>query len=238
MASSNLTRFVAPEQPGKSVASLAHEINNPLASLLNLLYLMEAEATLTEKGRYYFLLIGGEAQRISQIVHAAMNRLRDSAVPQQTNVPELLRSVVEDYESRLRSHGISVEGRYCSNGDVQVYADQFQLRQTFSNLLLNAADAMPHGGRMRVKVSPVHERAGQHRNGLRITFADNGSGIPARDLPRITDPFFTTKGPAGTGIGLFLVKDTLARHGGVLRVRSSTTSGRHGSVFSMFLPAA
>lgn len=228
-------RSAAPEQQGKSVASLAHEINNPLESLLNLLDMMEAEATLTEKGRYYFTLIHGEAQRISQTVHTAMNRLRDSAAPARANVSELLRSVVELYDSRLKSQGISVEGRYCSNGDVQVYTDQ--LRQAFSNLLLNAADAMPHGGRMLVKVSQGHEWAGQHRNGLRITFADNGSGISAHDLPRISDPFFTTKGPAGTGIGLFLVKDTLTKHGGVLRVRSSTAAGRSGSVFSIFLPA-
>jgi signal transduction histidine kinase len=229
------TGSAEPEDQVKSLASLAHEINNPLESLLNLLYLMEAEATLTEKGRDYLTLIRGEAHRMSQTIHAAMDRLRDSPTRKKTNVPGLLRSVLEAYESRLRSQGISVEGRYCSDGDMPVYADQ--LRQTFSNLLLNAADAMPHGGRMRVKVSQVHEWAGQHRKGLRVTFADDGAGITPQSLPRISDPFFTTKGTAGTGIGLFLVKDTVLKHDGVLRVRSTMTVGRNGSVFSIFLPA-
>ncbi|MGB8768389.1 MAG: HAMP domain-containing sensor histidine kinase [Candidatus Korobacteraceae bacterium] len=217
-------------------ASLAHEINNPLDSLLCLLYLMETEDTLNDRGRDYLALAQQEAQRISQVLHAAMNELCDRAPRKKTNVPELLRSVLALYRSRLELRGISVDARYCPDGDVRVFPGP--LRQLFSNLLLNAADAMPNGGRMSVKVSRVHEWTGWQRHGLRVTFADNGSGIAALDMPRIAEPFFTTKGPAGTGIGLFLVKDTVAKHGGVLRVRSSTTLGRSGSVFSVFLPSA
>ena len=228
------TRSAAPRDQCKQAASLAHEVNHSLHSLFNLLELVE-ETTLTEKGRHYVTLMHEEARRISQTVQGAMNRLCDSPAPKKTNVSNLLRSVLASYKSRLKSRGISVEGRYCLDGDIRVDADE--LRQTFSNLLGNAVDAMPHGGRMRVKVSPAHEWTGQHRNGLRITFGDSGSGISAGDLPHISDPFFTTKGHAGTGIGLFLVKDTVAKYHGVLRVRSSTKSGRSGSVFSMFLPA-
>ena len=90
---------------------------------------------------------------------------------------------------------------------------------------------------MYVRVSSAREWSGLHRHGLRVTFADNGSGIPPADLPRITDAFFTTKGSAGTGLGLALVKETVAQCHGVLRVRSSTRPGRSGSVFAMFLPA-
>ena len=134
------------------------------------------------------------------------------------------------------SQGIRVEARYCSGEDLPV--DPGSLRQVFSNLLLNAAHAMPKGGTMHVRVSRANEWTGLGRRGLRVTFADNGCGIAAKDLPRITEPFFTTKGTAGTGLGLALVKDTVEKHHGVLRVRSSTKSGRSGSVFAIFLSAA
>jgi signal transduction histidine kinase len=107
-----------------------------------------------------------------------------------------------------------------------------------ANLLLNAADAMPDGGKICARISLGHEWNARHRRGLRLTFADTGSGIAAKDLVRMWDPFFTTKGPAGNGIGLSLVKNTVQKHHGVLRVRSSTRSGHSGSVFSIFLPCA
>ena len=219
---------------GAPTALLAHEINNPLDSLLNLLYLVEAEATPT--GRHYLALAEEEVHRISQIAHGALDRFRRPVGPQDTNVPRLLGSVVDFYMPRLDSEGIRVETRYCSGEDIPV--DPGSLRQVFSNLLLNAAQAMPSSGTLHIRVSRAHECTGLRRRGLRVTFADNGCGIAAADLPKITEPFFTTKGTAGTGLGLALVKDTVKKHHGVLRVRSSTRPGRSGSVFSIFLPAA
>lgn len=227
-------RVRAPAAVSAPTALLAHEINNPLDSLLNLLYLIEAEATPT--GRHYLALAEEEVHRISQIAHGALDRSRRPVGPQDTNVPRLLGSVVDFYMSRLDSEGIRVETRYCSGEDLPV--DPGSLRQVFSNLLLNAAHAMPGGGTMHVRVSRAHEWTGLKRRGLRVTFADNGCGIAAEDLPKITEPFFTTKGTAGTGLGLALVKDAVEKHRGVLRVRSSTQQGRSGSVFSIFLPAA
>ena len=215
-------------------ALLAHEINNPLDSLLNLLYLIEAEATST--GRHYLALAEEEVHRISQIAHEALDRCQSPVGPQETNVARLLGSVVDFYMPRLASQGIQVETRYCSDEDIPL--DPGSLRQVFSNLLLNAAQAMPSQGTMHVRVSKAHEGTGLRRRGLRVTFADNGCGIAAKDLPKITEPFFTTKGTAGTGLGLALVKDTVEKHHGILRVRSSTRAGRNGSVFSIFLPAA
>ena len=112
------------------------------------------------------------------------------------------------------------------------------LHQIFSNLLLNAADAMPQGGRLQARVSPAHEWTGLERHGLRVTFADNGCGIAADKLSKVLEPFFTTKGPGGNGLGLSLVQDVVQKHRGVLRVRSSTKPGHSGSIFSIFLPAA
>ena len=110
------------------------------------------------------------------------------------------------------------------------------LRQVFSNLIVNAAHSMPQGGRMHARVSMAHEWSGQEKHGLRITFADNGCGIPEANQQQIWEPFFSNKGSEGSGLGLPLVKDVVHKHGGVFRLRSSTTLGHSGSVFTIFLP--
>jgi signal transduction histidine kinase len=221
-----------PEENGNGISSLAHEINNPLEALHQLHYLIEREGTLREKGRQYLALARDEVHRISKILHAAME-LRESGDPEDTDVPELLRSVLNFYKSRFDSQAISVNTRYRSGAHLLAYPHQ--LRQMCANLLLNAADAMPSGGKMYARLAPAHEWK-DHRRGLRLTFADTGSGIAAKNLSRIWDPFFTTKGATGNGIGLSLVKNTVQKHHGVLRVRSSTQAGHSGTVFSIFLP--
>ncbi len=229
-------RARAPSDEAAPVASLAHEINNPLESLLNLLYLIEAEAALTENGRRYLALAQQEVQRLSKIALGVIREFRSVSGPEDTNVPQLLRSVVDFYKAGFDSRGIGLQTRFCPAGKIAVYPGP--LRQMFANLLLNAADAMPQGGKIYARVSSAREWTGLGRHGLRVTIADNGCGIAPKDLPRITDTFFTTKGLAGTGLGLALLKDTVAKHDGVLRVRSSTKPGRSGSVLAVFLPAA
>jgi signal transduction histidine kinase len=222
-----------PAENGNGISSLAHEINNPLEALHQLHYLIEKEGTPTEKGRQYLALAQDEVHRISQILHAAME-LRDSGDPEDTDVPELLRSVLNFYQSRFDSQHISVNTRYRSGAHLLAYPHQ--LRQMCANLLLNAADAMPSGGKIYARIAPAHEWRDDHKRGLRLTFADTGSGIAAKNLSRMWDPFFTTKGAAGNGIGLSLVRNTVQKHHGVLRVRSSTKAGHSGTVFSIFLP--
>jgi signal transduction histidine kinase len=217
-----------------NVVSFAHEINNPLAALLNILHLVESEA-LTERGQHYLKLAREEIQRISQLTHSALAQSKQMAVLEYTNLPDLMRSVLDVYASRFESRGIEVKTRFCRNGSLA--CDPGALRRTFSNLLLNAADAMPNGGKVSTRVSVAQEWTGQKRHGLRLTVADNGCGIPGDYLPRVLEPFFTTKGKSGTGVGLSVVRDTVQKHRGVLRVRSCTRSGRSGSVFSIFLPS-
>jgi signal transduction histidine kinase len=224
-----------PSETGNGISSLAHEINNPLEALHQLHYLIEKESTLGEKGRQYLALAREEVHRIYQILHAAME-LRDTGDPEETDVPELLHSVLNFYKSRFDSQDISVNTRYRRGAHLSAYPHQ--LRQMCANLLLNAADAMPSGGKIYARIAPAHEWKGDHKRGLRLTFADTGSGIAAKNLARIWDPFFTTKGSAGNGIGLSLVKNTVQKHHGVLRVRSSTKAGHSGTVFSIFLPCA
>lgn len=228
-------RVTASADSAKISTSFAHEIHNPLDSLLNLLYLIKAEATLTPAGQHYLFLAQEEVRRISQITGEMLNQKRGLAIPENTNIGQLLRGVVDFYQSRFAALQIAVKTRYSSDGHAKVYAGQ--LRQVLSNLLLNAADATPAGGTLHARVSPAHEWSGRNRHGVRVTVGDNGCGIAAENLPRIFEPFFTTKGSGGSGMGLSLVRDVVRRHDGLLRVRSSTQPGHTGTVFTVFLPA-
>jgi CheY-like chemotaxis protein len=218
----------------KGAATVAHEINNPLDSLLNLLYLADAEPSLTDTAHRYLALARAEVGRISQIAHAALHEPTGDEGPENTNVPQLLRSVTDFYKSRLQSRGISVDTRCCPDGDIPVFAGP--LRQVFTNLVLNAAESMAQGGKLQARVAIAHEWSGQQRHGLRVTFADNGCGIPSDSLHEIFEPFFTTK-PRGSGLGLSLVKEVVQKHSGSLRVRSSTRPGHTGTVLTVFLPS-
>jgi signal transduction histidine kinase len=216
-------------------ASAAHEINNPLDSLLNLLYLLEGEATLTEKGRHYLTLAKEEVRRISQIAHETLNKNKVVVMPEKKNVGELFAAVLDFYKQRFDSSGIAFQTRYSGNNSIRVHAGH--LRQVFSNLLLNAVEAMPEGGKIQARVSAGHEWSGQERSGVRVTVADTGSGIGSNVLRQLFERPFTTKSE-GHGMGLSLVRNVVQDHKGWLRVRSSTQLGRHGTVFSLFLPAA
>jgi two-component system NtrC family sensor kinase len=234
MSGEKSMRSAMPSEERNAAASLAHEINNPLDSVLNLLYLLEDEATFTERGRHYLTLATEEIQRVSRIARDVLNQDRELSFPRSTNVPRLLDSVIDLYGARFAARDISVKTRYRSDGDLVVYSGP--LRQVFSNLLLNAVDAMPEGGELQARTTAAREWSGQQRHGLRVTIADNGSGISQENLHDIFESSFTTKGSAGSGFGLTLVRDVVRRHGGSLRVRSSTKSGRSGSVFTIFLP--
>ena len=156
-------------------------------------------------------------------------------MPEKANVSELLAAVLDFYKQRFEESGIAVETRYSSEDTIPVCTAQ--LRQVFSNLVLNAMEAMPEGGKIQARVCWGQEWSGQQRRGLRVTVADNGSGIPKSIQSQIFQRFFSMK-PSGSGLGLSLVKDVTEKHKGSLRVRSSSQPGRHGTVFNLFLPAA
>lgn len=216
--------------------AFVHDVNNALEALQGLLHLLDQDKTLNEKSRAYVTLAWQEARRAGELARVAMGKAHDVALPSDIDVADLLRSVIEFYRSRFESHGIVINVRCCPNARLSVYP--CRLRHAVSNLVLNAADAMPNGGRLKVRVARGEEWGGKQRQGLRVTVADNGSGITADHMPQLLRDRFTTKGDRGNGIGLTIVRDTLQTHQGTLRVRSSTTPGRTGSVFALFLPAA
>jgi signal transduction histidine kinase len=218
----------------RAAASFAHEINGPLESLLNLLFLLQGKPGLTRPGQHYLKLANEEVRRISEIAQEVLHQAgRAHATRQQTDVAALLDTVLDFYKLRLRSSRVTVMASH--SGDDSVSAYDGHLRQALANLVRNAIDAMPTGGQLYARVADAHEWTGRKRRGVRVTIADTGSGICEAARANIFEPFFSTKRD-GNGIGLSLVKDVVQEHEGLLRVRSRTQPGRSGTVFTMFLP--
>lgn len=214
-------------------ASLAHEINNPITAILNLLHLVRNEID-AEKRNSYISLIEQELGRIAQIARYGLHGREEGAGRQVTKLADLLESVLALYTTNLAAKHIEVSTQF---DDATLPVHSNQLRRMLSNLLLNSIDALPdRGGRVNLRSCAAHEWSEEKRQGIRLTVADNGSGISQHRMPRIFEPFFTSKGRGGTGLGLALVRDIVTEHEGTLRVRSTTRLGRSGTVFSIFLP--
>jgi signal transduction histidine kinase len=214
-------------------ASLAHEIKNPLQSVLNLLHLLESEVK-TPKAFNYLDLLEQELLRMSQIVYGELDEFRSSTKKtEKIEVAELAASVLEVYRVNFQAKQISISARF---QEVAIRGYSADLRQVVSNLLLNALDAMSARGKLGIRTSAVHEWNGARRPGTRLIIADNGCGLGEVQFAELFDHSFTTKGQAGTGVGLMRVKDIVTQHHGTITVRSTTRLGRSGTVFSVFLP--
>lgn len=218
---------------GKLAASIAHEINNPLESVTNLLYLARNSADLAEV-QGYLATAEQELRRVSIISSQTLRFHRQSSAATTVTCIDLFATVLSIYQGRLINSNIVVEKRKRAHKAVECF--EGEIRQVLSNLVGNAIDAMhPGGGRLLLRSRDTHDwRTGQP--GLALTVADTGTGMPAKVLTQIFDAFYTTKGIGGTGLGLWISQEIIARHQGSLRVRSATTAGRHGTVFVLFLP--
>lgn len=216
---------------GRLAATIAHEINNPLEAVTNLLYLARRGPDDRDK---YLRLAEKEVDRIAAIAQQTLGFVREGSAPMLLNVPDTLEQVLHLYARKLDSRNIQIKTQYDTG--VNIHGFVGELRQLFSNLVLNAVDAMAHGGQLRIHVGRVTERPGEARSGVRITIADTGCGVAAKDMPKLFEPFFTTKEDFGTGLGLWISQGIVQKHGGHIRVRSRTEPGRSGTVFSVFLP--
>jgi signal transduction histidine kinase len=211
------------------VATMAHEVNNPLEALGNLLYLVENSNSLDE-ARSFGQLAAKEFQRISEIVEHTLKFHRAPAKPAFTDVSELAVSALTLFRGKLRQRQIreriKVERAfgYCCEGEI---------RQALVNLIGNAVDAMRDGGNLRIHVLPVSINGVEY---ARLTVADTGAGIRKEIRQNLFKQFFTTKGSGGTGLGLWLTRDVVEKNGGRLRFRSRTEAPS-GTVFTMYLPA-
>lgn len=217
-------------------SSMAHEINNPLASVTNALYLLQTGDGLDEEARGYVEMAVRELARVSRIVKQSLSYHRIGAVPADLDLGAIVNESLLIFKERLQRARVELKAEVQSGTVLQGFAGE--LRQVIDNLLLNAVEAMPNGGRVRIS---VHESLDWvdgrgSRSGVRLTVADSGCGIPREDRGRILEPFFTTKPEKGTGLGLWVLRGILAKHEGSMRVRSSDTPGSSGTVISIFLP--
>jgi len=219
---------------GRLAASIAHEINNPLEAIVNCLYLV-GQTTLTADGQTYLAMAQSELNRVAQITVQTLRFYRRSTAASATDIHELLETVLTLLDSRLRRSHITIDRRFGSIPPI--IAHDGELRQVLANLIGNAIDAVGTNGRITICT-----RAGQDwktcRPGIRIAVVDNGTGMSTEVLGRIFEPFYSTKGITGTGLGLWISRDILEKHEGTLRVRSrpATAQCPGGTIFSIFIP--
>jgi PAS domain S-box-containing protein len=217
---------------GRLASSIAHEINNPLTSVTNLLYILDSQV---EEPELKALVTSAQEElaRVSQITTHTLRFHRQSSKPSHVDVTKLFESVVALYRARLRNSGINpVIG--CRVAE-ELRCHEGELRQIVLNLFGNAVDAMKQGGLLHLRCK---ESTNWHtgENGVRITVADTGTGMSPATLARIFEPFFSTKGIGGTGLGLWVTQDLVEKNRGKITVRSSDRGEGHGTVFCLFFP--
>jgi two-component system, NtrC family, sensor kinase len=219
---------------GRLAASIAHEINNPLEAVTNLLYLLGEEQGLPESARGYLALAQRELGRVAQISRQTLNFSRETTGPVGTRIDNVLEEVLSLYSRRIAEKDLHIERQYDCLEQAMVYPGE--MRQVFSNLIVNAVDASSSRGRLRIRIRSAHSWTDPGVRGIRATVGDNGTGIDPETQRRLGEPFFTTKGQRGTGLGLWVTRSIILRYGGEIHLRSSVAPGRHGTVFSVFLP--
>jgi PAS domain S-box-containing protein len=227
---------------GRLAATIAHEIHNPLDSVSNLLYLMRNGVT-PEESRQFMDMAEQELARVTQISRAMLGLYRESKAPVVIDLKEMLQEILLLMERRFIEWNVRVSTDMLQ--PVSVAAFPAELRQVFTNLITNAAEAASPGG--QVKVSIKAQTAGDPQTaatdpaaqkmlaGATVTIADNGSGITAEVRPHLFQPFFTTKGERGTGLGLWVSRGIINKHGGTISLKSDTSEATHGTVASVFL---
>ncbi len=217
---------------GRLAASVAHEVNNPLEGLTNLVYLARRSDDYDEI-RQLLAQAEGELGRIAHITRQSLGFYRETTAPARFQPSRIVREVAEFYGARAANLGVEIAVDAAT--ETEILAVPGELRQILSNLL----DACSRGDSVRLKASSaVDPRSPRDpfKAGVRITVADTGAGIPPDYLRSVFEPFFTTKKDTGTGLGLWVSRELVEKHGGTLYVRSSTAPGRSGTVFSLFLP--
>ena len=214
---------------GRLAASIAHEINNPLEAVTNLLYLVKMDELLSASSRDLLEVADRELQRLSHITSRSLKFYRQRTAPAWTSIDDLIDSVLFFHETEIKMRGIELDRRYRSSPAVLCLTGEIQ--QVLTNLISNALEAMDDKGRMALGVRPARHRDG--RDGVAVTIADTGAGMDRYTIERLFHPFVTTKGESGTGLGLWVSKGILDKHHGSIGLRSRAGKG---TVFRIFLP--
>ena len=219
---------------GRLAASIAHEINNPLESVVNLLYLIST-CSFLEESKKYTVTAMSELARVSEIVTSTLKFHRQQSNPCAVQITEIVDSALVLYQGRLNSAQIVIERDF--QECLPVFAMAGELRQLIVNLIGNAVDAMAKtGGTLTLRITNTREYSNGTRSGVRLTIADTGSGIDPEIRKKIFEPFISTKGDTGTGLGLWVSYGIVQKHGGSIQVKSRAKPPATGTVFSVFLP--
>lgn len=214
---------------GRMAATIAHEINNPLEAVMNLLYLLRTKIT-DDEGRGFLATAEDELGRVSHIAKQTLGYYREHAAASLASLSDIAEHALTIYEPRCTAAGIAVRKSIATS--TKVVLRRGEMMQVISNLIANSIYAMSPGGTLSISVCDASSVGG----GVVLTVEDNGVGIEPKDLPRVFDAFFTTRTTVGTGIGLFIAKQFVEGHGGRISIESDNESEKHGTAVRVFLP--
>ena len=218
---------------GRLAASVAHEINNPMETVANMLYLISMTDSV-EEARTQASSALEELMRIALVAQSTLKFHRETGSPKATLLSEIMDSVLTMFRGKLRSMEIAVDLK--AERERQIHCMLSETQQIFANLIANAIEAMERNDRLSIRIRPSRDWRQRSTPGMRVTICDTGGGIDRATVRRIFEPFFTTKTETGTGLGLWVVAQLLERHKGSVRVWSSQRPGASGTAFSVFLP--
>ena len=219
---------------GRLAASFGHEINNPLQTVGGVLYLLGQSTSLGEAERGHLATAHAELEHVAHLTTSLLGFYRHSPSPADVNICEVLDNVLKLYSPAIRSGKFVIEKRYDSEDVIRGFPSE--ITQVFSNLVVNALEALSPEGTLKLHVLASRDWRNPTRRGVRVFIADNGPGVSRENRRRMFEPFFTTKGEKGTGLGLWVTSGIVDKHGGWIRVRSSTQPGRSGTCFAVFFP--
>jgi two-component system CheB/CheR fusion protein len=220
---------------GRLAASVAHEINNPLEAVSNLLFLITIADSL-ESVREHARYAMDQLMRVSLITQQTLKFHRQGGQARLTHFSEVLEAALVMFRAKLNAAGVIPDVRV--ENELAVVCMPGELHQIFANLISNSIEAMPQGGRLVIRIRPSLDWRDGKTEGMRITFADSGTGMDKAIRHRVFEPFFTTKTDTGTGLGMWVVAQLLERPHGEIRVWSTQRAGRSGTAFSVFHPLA
>jgi len=218
---------------GRMAAAIAHEINNPLESLINLIFLARQSSAVGGRAYNYLLTAEQELERVSHLARQTLGYYRDTNSPADLYLHDLIENVLTVYHSKLLATRISVDTRF--NDLQKIVVSRGEMLQVFTNIIANAIDAMSQGGVLRISTRNLF---GSAADGIQTVIQDNGSGITQEHLEKVFEPFFTTKGDLGTGIGLWVARQLVETRGGQISLASGTEKGNSGTTITIFIPFA
>ncbi|WP_263418598.1 sensor histidine kinase [Terriglobus albidus] len=216
---------------GRMAATIAHEINNPLEAVLNLVFLIRSNAANSSQVLAYAEDAETELVRIAHLARQTLGFYREHSAVALISISTLVADVLRIYGPRCKTIGIRVKTSL--NSEARLVLRTGEMMQAISNLIINAIYAMPDGGDLNVTVDDLVQEDGP---AVRLSIKDTGCGIPYHDHARIFEPFFTTRHTIGTGIGLFIARQFVEGHGGTIEFETSTDPSEHGTCFSIVLP--